>query len=272
MARLKLHVLDLGRLRMSASVLIGQSFSLGPSPFPAMVDVPVSAYCIDHPDGRVLFDAGCHPQAMGPGGRWPEEFQREFTYLGNEECALPHRLEQLGLGPDDLRYVVLSHMHCDHAGCVEFFRKSQLVVHAAEFAAVVAAHKARDESAYAWKDTDAWIREPLAWRTVSSSEGDLPIHDGVRILNLGRGHSFGMLGVSVRLPDSGEIVLASDAVYCAENIAEPAILPGFFADEAGYRRTLQVLRRHADRGAAIWFGHDPRQFAGLRTSTQGWYE
>jgi len=268
MSRIKLHVLDLGRLRMRASVMVGN----GPSPFPEIVEVPVSAYCIDHPDGRVLFDAGCHPQAMGPNGRWPSDFQNDFAHLGGEECALPHRLEQIGLGPDDLRYVVLSHMHCDHAGCVEFFGRSQLVVHAAEFAAVIEAHKMRDETAYAWKDTDAWIRKPLAWRKVSSGEGALPIHDEVRILNFGRGHSFGMLGLSVRLPDSGEIVLASDAVYCAENLAVPTLLPGFFEDEIGYRRTLEELRGFEQRGATIWFGHDPRQFATLRTSRDGWYE
>ena len=135
MARMKLYVLDLGRLRMHSKVLIGQ----GPSPFPEIVEAPVSAYCIDHPDGRVLFDAGCHPDAMGPNGRWPAEFQSDFAYLGGEECALPHRLEQLGLGANDFRYVVLSHMHADHAGCVEFFRKSQLIVHADELAAVIAA-------------------------------------------------------------------------------------------------------------------------------------
>ncbi len=46
-------------------------------------------------------------------------------------------------------------MHADHAGCVEFFRKSQLIVHADEFAAVIAAHAANDDTNYAWRDTDA---------------------------------------------------------------------------------------------------------------------
>jgi N-acyl homoserine lactone hydrolase len=268
MAGIRLHVLDLGRLRMQASVMIGKR----PSPFPEIVEVPVSAYCIDHPDGRVLFDTGCHPKAMGRDGRWSQDFQRDFAHLGSEECTLPHRLEQIGLGPNDFRYVVLSHMHCDHAGCVEFFRKSQLVVHADEFAAVIDAYRRRDESGYAWQDTNAWIASLLDWRQVQSDEGDLGLHDEVRILNFGRGHSFGMLGLSVRLPDSGEIILASDAAYCAENVAVPTLLPGFFKDEAGYRRTLGNLRRLGERGAAIWFGHDPRQFATLRTSQDGWYE
>ena len=268
MAGIRLHVLDLGRLRMQASVMIGK----GPSPFSEVVEVPVSAYCIDHPDGRVLFDTGCHPKAMGPNGRWSKEFQRDFAHLGSEECALPHRLEQLGLGPNDFRYVVLSHMHCDHAGCVEFFHKSQLVVHADELAAAADAYTKCDESAYAWQDTNAWMARSLNWRQVRTEEGDLDLHDQVRVLNFGRGHAFGMLGLSVRLPVAGEIVLVSDAAYCAENLGPPIALPGFFQDEMGLRRTLERIRQLTHHGASIWFGHDPRQFATLRRSPKDWYE
>jgi N-acyl homoserine lactone hydrolase len=257
MARLKLQVLDLGRLRMRSSVLVGP----GPSSFPELVEVPVSAYCIDHPDGRVLFDTGCHPQAMGPNGRWPADFQRDYPHFGGEECTLPSRLEQLGLGPDDIRYVVLSHLHSDHAGCVEFFRKSQLIVHADEFAAAMAAYKTNDDGAYAWRDTDAWAGLDLAWRQVACQDGDIPLHDEIHILNFGRGHAYGMLGLSVRLPGTGHIILASDSVYCAENLQ--LRLPGWMVDEAGYRRTLARLAALANSGAQIWFGHDPRQFATL---------
>jgi len=268
MTGIKLHVLDLGLLRLKSSVLIGD----GPSPFPDLVSVPVSAYCIDHPDGRVLFDTGCHPQAMGPNGRWAPDFQRDYAHSGGEECTLPNRLEQIGLGPDDLRYVVLSHMHSDHGGCVEFFRKSQLIIHAGELAAVIDAHKREDDSTYTWKDTDAWIRAPLDWRTVQTREGDLRLHDEVSILNFGRGHSFGMLGLAVRLREAGEIVLASDAAYCAENVGQPEQLPGYSEDEAGYRKALDRIRGLRARGAQIWYGHDPRQFATLRKSTEGAYE
>jgi N-acyl homoserine lactone hydrolase len=266
MARLTLHVLDLGFLRMRSSVLVGS----GPSSFPELVEVPVSAYCIDHPDGRVLFDTGCHPQAMGPNGRWPAEFQRDYPHLGGEECTLPSRLEQIGLGPDDIRYVVLSHLHSDHAGCVEFFRKSQLIVHASEFAGAIAACKAMEDGAYARQDIEAWAGLDLAWRQVARDDGDVPIHDEVRILNFGRGHAFGMLGLSVRLPATGEIILASDAAYCAENLQLQ--LPGWMEDEAGYRRTVARLNSLGKSGAQIWFGHDPRQFAMLRKSTDGGYE
>jgi glyoxylase-like metal-dependent hydrolase (beta-lactamase superfamily II) len=267
MTRIKLHVLDLGRLRMDCRILIGS----GPLPFPGLVEAPISAYCVDHPDGRVLFDTGCHPQSMGPQGRWPQDYQHDYAHLGGEECCLPHRLEQLGLGPNDFRFVVLSHMHSDHAGCTEFFRKSKVIVHRNEYDAAVDAYNRRDERAYSWQDTDACLAAELDWRQVTDGEGDLSLHDEVRILNLGSGHAAGMLGLSVHLRDTGEIVLASDAVYCAENLLERRP-PRWLADAAGYQRTLDRIQTMANTSAQIWYGHDPRQFAMLRKSTEGWYE
>lgn len=267
MARIRLHVLDLGRLRMDARILIGS----GTLPFPEMVEAPISAYCIDHPDGRVLFDTGCHPQSMGPQGRWPQDYQRDYAHLGGEGCCLPHRMEQLGLGPNDFRYVVLSHMHSDHAGCVEFFAKSRIIVHRNEFDATLEAYKQRDESVYGWQDTDACLAAELDWRQVADGEGDLSLHDEVRILNFGRGHAAGMLALSVDLSGEGRVILASDAVYCAENLLERRP-PRWLADVAGYDRALDRLQSLAGIGAQIWYGHDPRQFAALRKSTEGWYE
>lgn len=265
MAGLKLRVLDLGRLRVESRMLIGD----GASPFPPTVEIPVSAYCIDHPDGRVLFDTGCNPQAMGPGGRWPEAAQRDYPHLGGEECCLPHRLEQLGLGPDDFRTVVLSHMHNDHAGCVEFFRKSTLIVHADEFAATVEAYRRRENDFYTWGDADAWIRADLHWHGLRDEDGDRVLQEGVRVLNFGRGHAFGMLGLEVTLRETGRVILASDAAYCPENLAPR--LPLWLEDAEGYARTVGRINALA-KDAQVWFGHDPRQFATLRKSTEGWYE
>ena len=36
--------------------------------------------------------------------------------------------------------------------------------------------------------------------------------------------------------------------------------------------TLDRIRAWPRAGAQVWYGHDPRQFATLRTSAEGWYE
>lgn len=260
MHRMRLSVLDCGWMRMDSRVLVKDDSR----PFPDQVEIPISAYCIEHPEGRVLFDAGCHPEAMGPDGRWSQDFQREYPMISGEECHLPNRLAEMGLGPDDFDHVVLSHLHSDHAGCVEFFRTSRIVVHEDELAGAKDAYRRREDDVYAWRDTDAWLKADLDWHTM---RGDRRLHEGIDILDLGRGHAFGMLALSVSLPESGRIILASDAAYCAENLA--GAIPGWVLDEAAYRR---VLARLNALGGEIWFGHDPRQFKALRKSTEGWYE
>ena len=123
--RNRLFVLDLGRMRMARRSFFGDLAEGDPSAT-EMVTFPILAYLIEGPDGRVLYDTGCHPDGMKPQGRWSGSFKRGFPWSAGpdgEACHLPNRLEQLGLGPDDIKHVVLSHMHSDHAGCVEFFRK-----------------------------------------------------------------------------------------------------------------------------------------------------
>src|SRR5436305_288954 len=160
MGRIRMYVLDLGRMHMDKSLLVANwqlASRNNQSPRQAFIEFPVSAYYIDHPGGKILFDAGCNPSAMGKDGRWPDWFQESFPWHGGEECHLPNRLAELGIGPDDLRYVVLSHMHSDHCGCLEYFRKARIVVHGDELSAALRAYSLHDHSgSYIWKDTDNW--------------------------------------------------------------------------------------------------------------------
>ena len=273
----RMFVLDLGRFHLDRSLLVAratQATRQNPHRPAEFVEIPVLAYCIDHPDGRILYDTGCNPHGPGPDGHWPEGLQNSFPYSGGEECQLPNRLAQLGLGPDDIRHVVLSHLHFDHAGCVEFFRKSSLIVHEDELSAAMrnyALGPAR--SAYPWAEINRWAHLGLNWRPLAADEGDVELADGVTVLNWGSGHAFGMLGLQVTLPDTGGVILTSDAIYCAENYGPPVRLPGIARDTLGAARTIERIRRRAERTRSqVWFGHDMAQFRTLRSSTEGWYE
>lgn len=274
--RNKLFVLDLGRMRMARRSFFGDLAEDDPSAA-EMVKFPISAYLIEGPEGRVLYDAGCHPDAMKPDGRWSETFQSQFSWESGpdgEACHLPNRLEQLGLGPDDIKHVVLSHMHSDHAGCVEFFRKSQVIVHRAEFDVALAYHQRRDpDSSYAWKDTEQWLRQDMNWRFVEDHEKELSLTETITLLNWGAGHAAGMLGLDVSLDETGHVILASDAIFTMENFGPPARPAGYRVSAANAARTVEEIRARAERlNAQVWCGHDMNQFMSLRHSTERWYE
>lgn len=274
---MKMHVLDLGELTLDQNLMVaGSTIATASNPCAAnaMIDIPVSGYCIEHPEGNILFDMGCNPNAMGEEGRWSPFLQELCPYKGGEECQLPNRLAQLGLGPDDIRYAVLSHLHNDHAGCVEFFSKSQLIVHEAEFDAALRAFGTRnDNSPYVRRDIDNWVCQDLNWYLFDRHIPSLTLADGVTIHNWGAGHSHGMLGLEVQLRETGSVILTSDAIYQQKNFDYPPRLPGVACDPIGALNTVEKIRELARRNQSqVWFGHDPEQFATLRKSTDGWYE
>ncbi len=274
---LKMHVLDLGKLRLDKNFMVANSTvatASNPNPPGQLIDIPVSAYFIEHPDGNVLFDTGCHPDWGGPNGRWPQGTQDIFPVIGGEECMLPARLDALGVGPDQIRHVVLSHLHCDHAGCVEYFRKSNLIVHEDEFAGAYTHFALRDDSTpYIVNDLERWSRLDLNWRRVGRKEPDQNLVEGVRLLNFGSGHAYGMLGLEVSLRSQNGVLLVSDACYTGENYGPPMRPSGISHDSMGAARTVERIRAIANsKNFSVWFGHDIEQFANLRKATEGCYE
>ena len=273
----RLYVLDLGTMKMDRSLLV-EKVNLATSDEPRrpaeFVEFPVAAYLVTGSGGPLLFDTGCNPAAMGPDGRWPPGFQKAFPYLGTTACSLPTRLKQLGLEPGDIKTVVLSHMHNDHAGCVEYFGRSKLFVHGDELSAALRSYALHDDtSPYIRKDMDVWLKQKLDWYLVQRGEGDLPLARDVTVLNLGPGHSFGMLGLMVRLERGGPVILTSDAVYSSDNFGPGARRQGVVYDSLGWDVTVRRLGWLArQEGARVWFGHDAAQFAGLKKSTEGHHE
>ncbi|MNH39306.1 N-acyl homoserine lactonase AiiB [compost metagenome] len=75
------------------------------------------------------------------------------------------------------------------------------------------------------------------------------------------------------MPETGGIILASDAIYTAESYGPPVKPPGIIYDSVGYNSTVERIRRLANEtNSQVWFGHDPVQFKSFRKSTEGHYE
>ncbi|WP_047151797.1 AhlS family quorum-quenching N-acyl homoserine lactonase [Aneurinibacillus tyrosinisolvens] len=277
MIKPKLFVLDTGTMKMDKGYMVAMhnpaSIS-NPNPPAEYIEFPVYAVLIDHPEGKILFDTGCNPEGMGKGGRWPEGVQQLFPYLANEECYLINRLAQLKVRPQDIKYVVASHLHLDHAGCLELFTNATIIVHDTELSNTMKSFAmSRELGAYIWADIDAWIRTGLNWKTIQPQDKEVPLVEGVKILNFGPGHAWGMLGLHVELPGTGSIVLASDAIYSAENYGPPAKIPGIIYDSVGFVNTVNRIREYAARTKSqVWFGHDSDQFSKFIKSTEGYYE
>ena len=273
----KLYVLDTGTMKMDKNYMIAMHNPASidvPNQPNEFVEFPVYAVLIDHPEGKILFDTGCNPDGMGEEGSWPEGVQKLFPAFASEECYLINRLEQLKVRPEDIKYVVASHLHLDHAGCLDLFTNAEIIVHDAELANVMKTFAmTRDMGAYIWGDVMGWIQKQLRWRTIKPWQKEVQLVEGIKIINFGAGHAYGMLGLHVELPGHGNVLLASDAVYTKESYGPPVKPPGILYDSVGYSQTVEFIRQYAtERKSEVWFGHDADQFKSFIKSTEGYYE
>jgi len=280
--RAKLYVLDNGTMKMDKNLMIASSNQAtldSPNEPNQMHEFPIFTVFIDHPDAKILFDTACNPNAMGENGRWIESTQKAFPYTASEECYLPNRLEQINVSPKDVDYVVASHLHLDHAGCLEYFTNATVIVHEDELNGTMQTYaRNQKEGAYIWADIDAWIKNELTWQTIKPYEDNIELVDGVKILNFGSGHAWGIIGLQIELGELGTIILASDAIYTADSMGSmdlnsPLRPPGILYDSVGWAKSVQKIKKIAkETQADIWFGHDGEQFKSFRKSTEGYYE
>jgi N-acyl homoserine lactone hydrolase len=262
---MKCYVIGCGRIEMRAENRVTAEKS-GAQTVPS---IPVPCWLFQTEQGWVLFDTGCDPEGMTK--NWPAAM-RENPYVCPPEQQLTAQLARLGLRPSDIRCVVLSHLHLDHAGGLKLFPDARVIVSGEEFVKTMHAYADRDFSGFHLQsDIESWLRAEIRWELMS--ERTLQLTEELTILNLGPGHSYGMLAMLAQTRSRGAVLLTADAVYTGAHFADPGLTAGIVYDAAGYRRSVEHLRRIAERtGAEVWFGHDPEQFRTLVKLPDGCYE
>ena len=250
---MRMHFLSGGRLRMRKSVYYptaerGETFEL-----------PVACTLLRHEQGNVLFDTGCSPEAaVDPEARWGG-VAKAMTPIFSPEETVVNQLGKLGLDAADIDVVVCSHLHPDHCGCNEHFRSATIIAHAAE----VAAARADDGLAAGYLPQE-WD-QPQGFDTF---EGQRDVFGDGRIVLLPvPGHTPGMIAALVALDESGEFLLASDAVAVEANLAE-GYAPKNSWDLEQANVAIDAIRKIGERGARIIFGHDEAQWNSLRRGQQ----
>jgi N-acyl homoserine lactone hydrolase len=259
---MKMYVLDNGEIIMKTSNQVSADGKTA--------SIPIHCFLIEGSKGYILFDTGCDPDGMEK--NWPEKMRLNPYVPGNDKDILGS-LEKLGLKSDDIRYVVLSHLHLDHAGGLKFFPNADVFVNGDELAKTLKAYAKRDFSGFHMEsDIESWLKAEIKWHPIYSDIQKLELDEGVTILNFGPGHSYGMLGLMVNLEKSGKFILASDTIYTKAHIGPPVQVAGIVYSQEGYVDTVNEIVRLAEKEKAmILFGHDIDQFKTLIKSSDGYY-
>lgn len=250
---MKLHLLSGGRLRMRRLVYEPSA------PREAMIELPVSCGLIRHSQGNVLFDTGCNPEAaIDPEARWGG-IARAMVPIFTQQDTVDAQLPLLGLAVDDIDVVVCSHLHPDHCGCNDRFRRATIICHAAEVAAVRA--EGAEKAGYLPKEWD----QPGGFSTFEG-EKDL-FNDGRIVLLPMPGHTPGMTCALLGLDETGQLLLASDAAPLASNL-DVCLAPKNSWNIDLATQVLQDIRRLRDGGTRVIHGHDDAQWQSVRRGAE----
>src|ERR1700737_3396565 len=97
--------------------------------------LPIYAWLIDHPKGPMVIDTGETAHASEPGyfDGWHPYYRWAVRFDVRPEQEVGAQLKTLGLGPGDIRQVVLTHLHTDHAGGLTHFEKSEVLCTRVDF-------------------------------------------------------------------------------------------------------------------------------------------
>jgi len=232
----RLYVLDCGHItgpdqsRWSPGVNVG-----------VPIELSDNCYLIRHGQDWFLWDTGlADALAAKPDGVKDPTSGLLLTRTN----TLAAQLEQIGVKPDDIKGIGISHTHPDHIGNVEEFPHVTLYVQKAE---------------YDWPNANGTPRFKPE-HPVTKLEGDYDVFgDGSVVIISTPGHTPGHQSLLVRLPQTGAVVLSGDAVHFKDNWDNRRV-PGinFNKDE-----TLVSMQRIADilakERAQLWINHDAPQ-------------
>ncbi|HEY3598345.1 MAG TPA: N-acyl homoserine lactonase family protein [Paraburkholderia sp.] len=235
----------------------------------APFEIPIPFYLLTHPKGHMIIDGGTAIEAAADAHGYWGTVANVYQPVMEQDEGCVAQLRKLGIEPEEIRYVMQSHLHIDHTGSVGRFPNATHVVQRAEYEYAFTPDWYAS-GAYCRKDFD---RPGLKWQFLNGlADDELDFFgDGTLKVIFSPGHSPGHQSFLVTLPNTGPMLLAVDAAYTFDHWNEQA-LPGFASSMVDAVRSVQKLQGLVQRtGAQVITGHDPDAWPKLRRAPQ-WYD
>ncbi|HKV43098.1 MAG TPA: N-acyl homoserine lactonase family protein [bacterium] len=219
---------------------------------------PYPSYLIQTDNGsNILVDTGFGPRMVEMSLR-PDHQGPRIT----ADDLVVNRLARLGILPENILYLIATHFDGDHAGCLAAFTGAEVVVQRRHYEAAKGGHPRFAST------RDQWNDPRLRYRVV---DGDVELLPEVELIETS-GHVPGHQSVLVRLPKTGPVLLAIDAMARAlgDHTPENRPIASYDLDEAGTRASTRKLVDLAAREkvALIVYGHDPDEWKKLKKAPE----
>ena len=256
----------------SGALTIGKGALLNFGPMEPSITVPVGFYVVKHPKGNILFDTGNNDKLITDPNWWGKA-NAAMKPAMTPDVAIDVQLKKIGLTPDDIAYVVPSHLHLDHGGNVGKFPNSTIVVQRSELLNALWPAPGTGNSYV--------VGDILPLRSNESTypnsqkmvllEGDMDIYgDGSVVIKRWVAHTPGSQMMVVKLKNRGTTILTGDNAYFRENV-EKNIPPNLVLayNPQGFFTAYEWIRTMmATEKADFFTAHDPDAFKAMKKAPE----
>lgn len=210
-----------------------------------------SCYLIRHGADLLLWDAGLPLSLRGKA----IDGQPISPSLSVD---IPAQLARIGIRPDEIGKLALSHYHFDHVGQAATFPKATLLIGAKDWSAL------HDRAAPMGSEPKLLAHWLAGGGKVDPVVGDRDIFgDGSVVMLSVPGHTPGSAALLIRLPKTGPVILSGDVVHLEAQWSLSAV-PSWNTERADSLASMDRLQKlAANTGARIIVQHDPADIGKL---------
>jgi N-acyl homoserine lactone hydrolase len=221
--------------------------------------LPTYAWAIEHKEGVIVVDTGQGAHLLETGASYHPFARWEVSFRIDREEEIGPQLRALGIGPHDVKKVVLTHLHMDHDGGLAHFQNSEILVASGELRTASGwAGRIRGYFPNRWP---SWF-DPTALELAAEPFG--PFARSRRLTQAGDivavatpGHTANHLSVLVQQEDGTLFFLAGDTSY-NERLMLAGMVDGVSADEGISSSTLNSIRTFSQAHPTVYLPtHDP---------------
>jgi N-acyl homoserine lactone hydrolase len=261
---MKVHAIQTGFVRIKTAQVEGRGHGLRRQ-LAIFTDrnwtdwLPIYAWVIDHSDGVIVVDTGQGAHLLETGKSLHPYIRWEAAFRIDREAEVGPQLRALGIGPRDVKRVVLTHLHMDHDGGLEHFPHSEILVAPGELRAASGwAGRVRGYLPNRWP---TWF-DPTLLNLAAEPFG--PFAASTRLTKAGDvvavatpGHTANHISVLVQ--DEETIFFLADDTSYSEHLMLAGKVDGVSADERISGATLHAIKSLAQSRPTVYLAtHDPR--------------
>jgi len=209
---------------------------------------------------NILLDTGMHPiHIENPDATFKgTQYEELIIPMMNKEDSILYQLELLKIKPEDIDFVINTHLHFDHCGCNSFFPNATFLVQ-------------REHYRYALDHPESFppkyfLIPGLNYHLLDGETTFLPGIDFICC----PGHVPGMMCVILRFNTGRTIVIASDAISLKESLIDD-LWEGFWNPVLAKNSAKRLDAFASANNAELFFGHDPDWWKTIKVSPE-YYE